>query len=109
MQEEGSQLTERRPEHVSEHRPSEEPWKKGKIVGQKRPLKLQEIWAVRTRRQIEQQNRDLALFNLAVDSKLRVSDFVRQLLLGHAKLGSTMRYLGIEIDDALEMVEQTES
>ena len=205
---------------IIKHRPGEEPWNKGKLVGQKLPLKLQEIWAIRTRLQIEERVRDLALFNLAVDSKLRASDLVRlrlsdlatsghvssratilqkktgrpvqfeitprtrdaveawigeakiktssylfpsrlhsslhlstrqyarlveswvsvvgldrslygthslrrtkasliyrqtknlraiQLLLGHAKLESTVRYLGIEIDDALEMAEQTEA
>jgi len=204
---------------IIKYQQSEAPWNKGKIVGQKLPLKLQEIWAIRTRLQIEEQFRDLALFNLAVDSKLRASDLVRlrlsdvatngyvcsrasilqkktgrpvqfeitprtreaveawvgkaqittraylfpsrfhgslhlstrqfarlveswvfgigldtslygthslrrtkasliyrqtknlraiQLLLGHAKLESTVRYLGIEIDDALEMAEQTE-
>ena len=205
---------------IIKHRPSEAPWNKGKIVGQKLPLKLHEIWAIRTRLQIEEQVRELALFNLAVDSKLRASDLVRlrvsvvatsghvcsratilqkktgrpvqfeitprtrdtveawiskaqlttpaylfpsrfyrslhlstrqyarlveswvadigldtslygthslrrtkasliyrqtknlraiQLLLGHAKLESTVRYLGIEIDDALEMAEQTDA
>jgi integrase len=199
---------------------SQEPWNKGKLVGQKLPLKLQEIWAIRTRLQIEDRHRDLALFNLAIDSKLRACDLLRlrvsdvsnggrvssramimqrktarpvqfeitlrtrtsvsrwiqrinlcsgsylfpsrvhqslhlstrqyariveswvagigldptaygthslrrtkatliyrqtknlraiQLLLGHAKLDSTVRYLGIEIDDALEMAEQIEA
>jgi hypothetical protein len=46
-------------------------------LARKLPLKLHEIWAIRTRLQIEEQIRDLALFNLAVDSKLRASDLVR--------------------------------
>ena len=202
------------------HNPNQVPWNKGKLVGQKLPLKLQEIWAIRTRLQIENQYRDLALFNLAIDSKLRACDLLKmrvsdvsnggqvssramilqkktqrpvqfeimprtrsaisqwiqvanlgrraylfpsrprrrshlstrqyarlveswissigldpsaygthslrrtkasliyrrtknlravQLLLGHAKLDSTIRYLGIEIDDALELAEQTEA
>jgi integrase len=62
---------------IIKHRPSEAPWKKGKIVGQELPLKLHETWAIRTRLQIEEHVRDLALFNLAVDSKLRASDLVR--------------------------------
>ena len=62
---------------IIKHRPGEEPWNKGKIVGQKLPFKLHEIWAIRTRLQIAGQIRDLALFNLAVDSKLRASDLVR--------------------------------
>jgi|TARA_B100002003_G_scaffold230685_1_gene241032 integrase len=194
-------------------------WNKGKLVGQKPPLKLKEIWSIRIRLQIDKQHRDLALFNLAIDSKLRACDLVKirvsdvshggrvsnraivmqqktktpvrfeitqqtrdaiehwvsisqmmssdylfpskssatphlstrqysrildtwldsigldpsaygthslrrtkasliyrrtknlravQLLLGHTKLESTVRYLGIEVDDALEIAEQTE-
>jgi integrase len=196
-----------------------DPWNKGKLVGQKAPLKLKEIWAIRVRLQLAEQRRELALFNLAIDSKLRACDLVKlrvrdvchgqvvaaraivlqqktqrpvqfeiteptreavaawidyagltpeqalfpsrlrgschlstrqyarivgawvkqiglnracygthtlrrtkatliyrrtknlravQLLLGHSKLESTVRYLGIEVDDALEMAEQTE-
>ena len=195
------------------------PWNKGKLVGQKPPLKSREIWAIRVRLQLAMKSRDLALFNLAIDSKLRGCDLVRlrvsdvtqggkttsraivmqrktgmpvqfeicdqardavdtwimkeglnsdqylfpsrfqgvphlstrqyarivkywvsligldpaaygthsmrrtkatliyrrtknlravQLLLGHTKLESTVRYLGIEVDDALEIAEQTE-
>ena len=194
-------------------------WNKGKLTGQKPPLKLKEIWAIRIRLQISCNHRDLALFNLAIDSKLRTCDLVKlrlqdvshggriskraivmqqktqrpvqfeitgqtreaieswinstgirnddylfksrihnsehistrqyariveswvtqigldpaaygthslrrtkaaliyrrtknlravQLLLGHTKLESTVRYHGIEVDDALEMAEQTE-
>ncbi len=195
------------------------PWNKGKLVGQKPPLKLKEIWAIRLRLQQSGHLRDLALFNLALDSKLRGCDLVKirvldithgssiakrakviqqktgqpvqfeimeqtrdsisdwieceglrggdflfssrlrksphvstrqyarivegwvtsigldpaeygthslrrtkptliyrrtknlravQILLGHSKLESTVRYLGIEVDDALEISEQTE-
>lgn len=194
------------------------PWNKGKLVGQKAPLRLKEIWAIRIRLQLAERLRELALFNLALDSKLRSCDLVKlrvrdvtrgdhvasraivmqqktqrpvqfeiteqtreslttwiscasrrpedylfpsrlrasphlstrqyrivrrwvreiglnpaaygthtlrrtkatliyrrtknlravQLLLGHSKLESTVRYLGIEVDDALEMAEQTE-
>jgi integrase len=197
-----------------------EPWNKGKLVGQKAPFKLKEIWAIRIHLQMASQCRELALFNLAIDSKLRACDLVQlrvrdvchgqimasralvlqqkthrpvqfeiteptreallawitssqlksedflfpsrirssphlstrqyarivdswverlglnvasygthtlrrtkatliyrrtknlravQLLLGHTKLESTVRYLGIEVDDALEMAEQTEA
>jgi integrase len=199
--------------------PHHEPWNKGKLVGQTSPLKLKDIWAIRVRLQIAGQVRDLALFDLVIDSKLRACDLVKlrvrdvaqgmrvaardivvqqktqrpvqfeiteqtreavarwiegarlkpedflfpsrlhgsphlstrqyarivdrwvqeigldpasygthtmrrtkasliyrrtknlravQLLLGHTKLESTVRYLGIEVDDALEMAEQTE-
>ncbi len=199
------------------HHPA--PWNKGKLTGQKAPLRLRDIWAIRVRLQLSNRVRDLALFNLAIDSKLRACDLVKlrvrdigngsniapraivmqqktqrpvqfeiteqtreavgtwikqanrrpedyifpsrvresphlstrqyarivhgwvssiglddtaygthtmrrtkasliyrrtknlravQLLLGHTKLESTVRYLGIEVDDALEMAEQTE-
>jgi len=194
-------------------------WNRGKLMGQKTPLTPQEIWAIRIRLQDKGKRRDLALFNLAIDSKLRASDLLKirvseiasngkalsramitqqktnrpvrfeitertrgsidqwiaagglrstdyvfpsrlrasphlslrqyarlleswiagigldptaygthsmrrtkatliyrrtknlravQLLLGHSKLDSTVRYLGIEIDDALELSEQTD-
>jgi len=196
-----------------------EPWNKGKIVGQKAPFKLKDIWALRIQLQMQGRVRELALFNLGIDSKLRGCDLVAlkvrdichgdqvasraivmqhktqrpvqfeitpatrdavqawiklaglkaddylfpsrlhesphlgtrqyarilggwvhdlgldpadygthsmrrtkatliyrrtknlravQLLLGHSKLESTVRYLGIEVDDALEISEQTE-
>lgn len=156
-----------------------EAWNKGKLVGQKPPLKPKDIWAIRIYLQNSHAVRDLAMFNLAIDSKLRGCDLVSlrvrdithgnqvlsramviqrktqrpvqfelteptraavsawldssaygthsmrrtkatliykrtknlravQLLLGHSKLESTVRYLGIEVDDALEISEQTE-
>src|SRR5436190_2188584 len=53
------------------------PWNKGRLIGQKRPLKPKEVWAIRVRLQLEHHRRDLALFNLAIDSKLRGCDLVR--------------------------------
>ena len=205
---------------LAKRKPHRPPWNKDKLVGQKAPLKLREIWAIRVRLQLRGNLRDLALFNLAIDSKLRACDllglrigdiahqghinsravvmqrktrrpvqfeiaemsrdalqawvrasglrgsdylfpsrssasphlstrqyarivhrWVReigldsscygthtmrrtkaaliyrrtrnlravQLLLGHSKLVSTVRYLGIEVDDALEISEQTEA
>lgn len=199
--------------------PTKAAWNKGKIVGQKAPLKLKDIWAIRIRLQLGHRIRELALFDLGLDSKLRACDLVRlrvrdichgdristraivvqqktalpvqfeitpptreavgewikkaalttedylfpsrvrdslhlgtrqyarivdswieeigldpsaygthtmrrtkasliyrrtkniravQLLLGHTKLESTVRYLGIEVEDALEMAEQTD-
>ena len=54
-----------------------EPWNKGILVGQKPPLKLKEIWAIRVRLQLGARHRDLALFNLAIESKLRGCDLVK--------------------------------
>lgn len=54
-----------------------EPWNKGKLVGQKAPLKLKDIWAIRVRLQLSNNIRNLALFNLAIDSKLRACDLVK--------------------------------
>ena len=53
-----------------------EPWNKGKLVGQKPPLKPKDIWAIRIHLQNAHQVRDLAMFNLAIDSKLRGCDLV---------------------------------
>ena len=57
--------------------PSKAPWNKGKIVGQKAPLKLKDIWAIRIRLQLGHRTRELALFDLGLDSKLRACDLVR--------------------------------
>jgi hypothetical protein len=46
-------------------------WKKGRIIGQKRPLQLKHVWAIRVRLEIAENMRDLALFNMAIDCKLR--------------------------------------
>ena len=53
------------------------PWNKGKLIGQKPPLKLKEIWAIRIRLQLAHNIKELALFNLAIDSKLRGCDLVK--------------------------------
>lgn len=53
-----------------------DPWNKGKIVGQKAPFKLKDIWALRVRLQMEARVRELALFNLGINSKLRGGDLV---------------------------------
>jgi integrase len=52
------------------------PWNKGKLTGAKPPLRPKHVWAIRTKLQIDQLTRDLALFNLAIDSKLRGCDVV---------------------------------
>ena len=53
-----------------------QPWNKGKLIGPKPPLRPSQVWAIRTRLQMENRKRDLALFNLAIDSKLRGCDVV---------------------------------
>ena len=52
------------------------PWNKGKLTGAKPPLRPKHVWSIRTKLQIEGRDRDLAMFNLAIDSKLRGCDVV---------------------------------
>jgi integrase len=58
-------------------KPKRRPWNKGRLVGQKRPLLAKQVWAIRARLELAGNLRDLALFNLAIDSKLRGCDLVR--------------------------------
>jgi integrase len=66
------------------------PWNKGKLVGQKAPLKPQEVWSIRVRLQLADNKRDLALFNLAIDSKLRGCDLLR-LRVSDLRMGGEIR------------------
>jgi len=66
MEEAASQVNNRR-----------EPWNKGKLIGQKAPFKLKEVWAIRVWLQLEHRTRELALFDLGLDSKLRACDLVK--------------------------------
>ena len=52
------------------------PWNKGKLIGAKPPLRPSHVWPIRTKLQMQGKTRDLALFNLAIDSKLRGCDVV---------------------------------
>jgi len=63
--------------YLTHDKPHNIPWNKGKITGQKPPLKLNKVWAIRIRLQIANKTRDLALFNLALNSKLRSCDLVK--------------------------------
>ena len=64
-------------QHSSNTLRIQEPWNKGKVIGQRPPLKLKEVWAIRIRLQLANRIRDLAMFNLAIDSKLRSCDLVK--------------------------------
>src|SRR6476646_5036922 len=56
--------------------PKRTPWNKGKLIGAKPPLLARHVWSIRTKLQIERRARELAMFNLAIDSKLRGCDVV---------------------------------
>ena len=75
----------------SKNKPQERtPWNKGKLVGQKAPFTMQEIWSIRMRLQTIGNRRDLALFNLAIDSKLRGCDLVRLRVSDVASAGEIL-------------------
>lgn len=57
--------------------PTRRAWNKGRVIGQKRPLQPKHVWAIRVRLELAERKRDLALFNMAVDSKLRGCDLVQ--------------------------------
>src|SRR5437868_12437155 len=56
--------------------PARTPWNKGKLIGAKPPLRTNHVWSIRTRLMVEGRTRELAMFNLAIDSKLRGCDVV---------------------------------
>ncbi len=62
--------------HTMSSTPRREPWNKGRLIGQKPPLRPKHVWSIRTRLQMDRRTRDLAMFNLAIDSKLRGCDVV---------------------------------
>ena len=57
-------------------RPNRQPWNKGKLIGAKPQLRPKHVWTIRTKLQVEGRKRDLALFTLAINSKLRGCDVV---------------------------------
>jgi hypothetical protein len=76
--------------------PGRIPWNKGKLIGAKPPLRQKHVWAIRTKLQIDQRTRDLAMFNLAIDSKLRGCDVVALkvedlLRMAVPSIGATVR------------------
>ena len=66
-------------------------WNKGRIVGQKRPLQPKDVWAIRIRLQMSNQVRELALFNLAIDSKLRACDLLALRVQDIAHAGQILK------------------
>ena len=66
------------------------PWNKGKIIGQKAPLRQQEVWSIPARLEIANNAKELALFNLAIDSKLRGCDLVALKVLDVMRAGEIL-------------------
>lgn len=92
--------------------PGRVPWNKSKFTGQKPPLKLKEIWAIRIRLQLSARTRDLAIFNLAIDSKLRACDLtklrVRNICHGqHVASRATVMQQKTQRPVQFELTEQT--
>src|ERR1041385_2291915 len=84
------------PQELSTEVLSRKPWNKGKLTGAKPPLRAKHVWAIRSKLQAEGKTRDLAMFNLAIDSKLRGCDLVSLLVedvapQGHAVDRGTVR------------------
>ncbi len=94
---------------TTQHR---EPWNKGKLIGAKPPLRSKHVWSIRTKLQVEVQTRDLAMFNLAIDSKLRGCDVVALKVedvapSGYAVDRATVRQKKTGQTVRFEMTEQT--
>lgn len=93
-------------------KPVRAPWNKGKLVGAKPPLRPSHVWSIRTKLQIDDKKRDLALFNLAIDSKLRGCDVVAIRVedvapLGYAQDRATIRQKKTGRPVRFELTEQT--
>jgi integrase len=88
------------------------PWNKGRLVGAKSPLKPKQVWAIRLHLLHEQRLRDVAMFDLAIDSKLRGCDLVR-LGIGQLVVSGTARHRAIIVQQKtgrpvqFELTEQT--
>src|SRR6202163_2780780 len=67
------------------------PWNKGLLIGQKKPLEPKHVWSIRVRLEIARSRRNLAIFNLAIDSKLRACDLVK-LRIDDICLGNNVRH-----------------
>jgi integrase len=92
--------------------PKRTAWNKGKLIGAKPPLRPKHVWSIRTKLQIEGRTRDLAMFNLAIDSKLRGCDVVALRVddiapHGYAADRATVRQKKTGIPVRFEITEQT--
>ena len=92
--------------------PKQRPWNKGKFTGAKPPLRPKHVWSIRSKLQAEVKTRDLALFNLAIDSKLRACDVVALKIEdiapnGYAADRATIRQKKTGQPVRFEMTEQT--
>src|ERR1700691_6037166 len=92
--------------------PKRVPWNKGKLTGAKPPLRPKHVWSIRTKLQVEGRKRDLAMFNLAIDSKLRGCDVVSLKVEdvaphGHAVDRATVRQKKTGRPVRFELTEQT--
>jgi integrase len=88
------------------------PWNKGKLIGAKPPLRQKYVWAIRTKLHIDKRTRDLAMFNLAIDSKLRGCDIVAMKVEdvapnGHSISRATVRQKKTGRPVRFELTEQT--
>jgi integrase len=92
--------------------PNRTPWNKGKLTGAKPPLRPKHVWSIRTKLQVEGRARDLAMFNLAIDSKLRGCDIVALRVEdiapnGYAVDRATVRQRKTGRPVRFELIEQT--
>ena len=100
------------PTHAIPQASRREPWNKGKLIGAKPPLRPKHVWSIRTKLQIAGRTRDVAMFNLAIDSKLRGGDVVGLRVEdvaphGHAVDRATVRQKKTGQPVRFEMTEQT--
>jgi integrase len=92
--------------------PRRSPWNKGKLIGAKPPLRPSHVWSIRTKLQMADRKRDLALFNLAIDSKLRGCDVVALRVddiapSGYATDRATIRQMKTGRPVRFELTDQT--
>jgi len=92
--------------------PKRPPWNKGKLIGAKPPLRPKYVWTIRTKLQVADSKRDLAMFNLAIDSKLRGCDVVALKVEdiaphGYAVERATVRQKKTGVPVRFEVTEQT--